>query len=216
MLKEFICEVCKHKYTFRVSKNRLSSRFCSNECKNKKVGSWVKGNPLGFNWETASEEEKNDRLNINFENLVIRKTGCWGWKGDTDSRRGYGRVVYLARNKSIPAHVASWKIHRGDVPKKMCVLHKCDNRSCTNPDHLFLGTNYENVRDMVYKDRQAKGSRCGNSKLKEDQVSEIKKMLLSGKDKVEISKLFNVTKECIHHIKIGKTWKHVEESHACQ
>ena len=208
MLKEFKCEVCKKTYNFRVSKNRQNSRFCSNICKNQRVGTWVKGNPLGFKWKTATEEEKFKRLKDSFNKLVTRNNiGCWDWKASL--RKGYGRLNYQSKDKTIPAHVASWMIYRGKIPKGMCVLHKCDNRSCTNPDHLFLGTNYENVRDMVYKNRQAKGSQCTNSKLNEEKVKEIKKMLQEGRHEKEICKLYNVCEQCIRHIKLNKTWKHV-------
>lgn len=208
--KEFICEVCGNKYLKQTCKTRPTSRFCSNECKNKRVGSWVgKGTRLKFQWETATEEEKFKRLEKNYENLVIRRQGCWGWKGNTDHRRGYGRVTYLKRNRSIPAHVASWMIHRGEIPKGMVVCHKCDFKSCSNPDHLFIGTQYENVRDMVYKNRQAKGENCARSKLTEDQVREIKKMILMEMSNVEISKIYDVTPEAISAIKKCKNWKHV-------
>lgn len=208
-MKDFICEVCKKEYQRKTWKNRQTSRFCSRECHYTMTGTWVKGNPLGFKWEECNEQQIFERLKLNYEKLVIRKNGCWDWKGNTDSRRGYGRVVYRARNKSIPAHVASWKINRGKIPKGMCVLHKCDNRSCTNPDHLFLGTNFENVRDMVYKNRQAKGSNAGQAKLTEDQVKEIRQLLSEKMDQKEIAKKYNITQTTVSHINIGKTWRHI-------
>jgi endogenous inhibitor of DNA gyrase (YacG/DUF329 family) len=208
--KEFKCEVCASKYRRKVWKGRQTSRFCSNECKNKRVGTWVKGNPLKFKWETATEEEQMERLKINYYNLVIKNDGCWGWKGNTNSRRGYGRVTFKSKSKSISAHRASWLIHRGRVPEGMNVLHKCDNKMCTNPDHLFLGTAYENVRDMVYKNRQARGENSARSKLKENEVIDIKKMLAEGIKRGEIASKYGVTPEAISAIKTGKNWKHVK------
>lgn len=210
MLKDCICEVCEKSYKFRASKNRPNSRFCSNVCKNQRVGTWVKGNPLGFKWATATEEEKLKRMEDSFERMVIRQKGCWGWKGITHHSRGYGRLNFKSKNTTIAAHRASWMIYRGSIPDGLHVLHKCDNPSCTNPDHLFIGTNFENVRDMVYKNRQAKGSYAGTSKLNEEQVLEIKSQLSGGIDKKTIAAEFGVTKECVYHIQIGKTWKHIQ------
>jgi hypothetical protein len=79
-------------------------------------------------------------------------SGCWLWtaaaKGD-----GYGHFA-LNNGKPIGAHRASWMIYNGDIPDGMHVLHRCDVRCCVNPDHLFLGTNQDNVQD-----RQRKGRR---------------------------------------------------------
>jgi hypothetical protein len=210
MLKEFICEVCQKEYQFRISKNRQNSRFCSNACKNKKVGTWVKGNPLGFNWKKATEQEKRNRIEENFHKLVIKQNnGCWDWKGNTKSSLGYGRVQ-IGKKRTKVAHNISWLIHRGEIPKGKFVLHKCDNPKCTNPDHLFLGTHYENVRDMVYKNRQAKGESCPRSKLKTEQVIEIKKLIRDGFDNGYIAEIYKVTKEAISAIRTGKNWKHID------
>jgi hypothetical protein len=111
------------------------------------------------------------------------------------------------------AHRASWEIHKGEIPKGMCVCHKCDNPRCSNPDHLFLGTIKENNLDMMEKNRNPmlnkKGSKSLNSKLTENQVKEIKNLL---KDKVSlrnISNLYCVHYSTISNIKRNNTWKHV-------
>lgn len=209
-MKECICEVCQKKYQYRNSKNRPNSRFCSNECKKTKVHTWVKGNPYCFKWETASEEEKWKRVKQGFEKKVIKNhDNCWGWKGNTHSSLGYGRVQYNNKHKMKAAHNISWMIHRGIIPDGMRVLHKCDNPICTNPDHLFLGTQYENVRDMVYKNRQAKGSKCGLAKLNEEKVKEIKNLLEKGVSAAILSAEYGVSKTVIFNIKNNKSWRHV-------
>ena len=130
-MKKFICEVCQKEYERKIWKNRQTSRFCSNLCKNKVVGTWVKGHPII--WNNLSEEEKLKRVQKNYEKNVIRKQGCWEWKGNL-ARRGYGRLNFPDRNHTKGAHIVSWLLHRGQIPEGMCVLHKCDNRACNkNP-----------------------------------------------------------------------------------
>lgn len=85
--------------------------------------------------------------------------GCWHWCGNV-SKVGYGRIWF--NRKFVLAHRLCWVISFGVVPEKMCVLHKCDQRSCVNPDHLFIGTHQDNSDDMVRKGRQASGDRNGS------------------------------------------------------
>lgn len=78
---------------------------------------------------------------------------CWEWIGAVASN-GYGVINQGRRTTGIMrAHRVSWEIHFGPVPDKLWVLHKCDNRTCVNPAHLFLGTRQDNVDDMVNKKR---------------------------------------------------------------
>lgn len=79
---------------------------------------------------------------------------CWEWTGKR-SWNGYGRTSINRRQTG--AHQMSWEIHNGKIPDGMCVLHKCDNRGCVNPNHLFLGTKKDNTKDMMNKGRGMKG-----------------------------------------------------------
>lgn len=87
---------------------------------------------------------------------VDESTGCWVWNACKDTK-GYGLFQMGQRPtgsyKASAAHRVSWQIHKGEIPKGMNVLHKCDNPPCVNPDHLFLGTQQDNTNDMIKKGR---------------------------------------------------------------
>ena len=77
-------------------------------------------------------------------------SGCWLWTGPIGTR-GYGQLDVAC--KTHAAHRLSWLVYRGEIPAEMHVLHKCDNRLCINPDHLFLGDQNTNMKDMKSKGR---------------------------------------------------------------
>ena len=81
-------------------------------------------------------------------------SGCWIWMG-SGNKKGYG-TIFLDKWSNVLAHRASYMMFKGPLNKGMFVCHKCDVPSCVNPDHLFLGTSGDNVRDMVSKNRHAK------------------------------------------------------------
>lgn len=93
-------------------------------------------------------------------NIALTDQGCWQWTKNKD-RLGYGRLkISLGTRllfKTSSAHRFAWELIVGEIPEGMCVLHKCDNRACCNPDHLFLGTQQDNMQDMHKKGRGPKG-----------------------------------------------------------
>ena len=151
------------------------------------------------------------KLKDKYECFVIKKDGCWDWSG-CKCAPGYGQ--FRCGKIRIRAHRASWNLHRGEIPEGMFVCHKCDNPTCSNPEHLFLGTHLDNVRDMIKKDRHPtigkKGENNHRAILKISQVKKIKKILKTGiVSLLDIAKMFNVSKGAIACIKYGKNWRSV-------
>ena len=98
-----------------------------------------------------------------FWSKVEKSAGCWLWTA-SKRNKGYGAFCYEAHGRKIQgrAHRFSWELHNGDIPDGLFVLHKCDIPACVNPDHLFLGTNDDNIRDMIQKGRHISGgTHCG-------------------------------------------------------
>lgn len=139
------------------------------------------------------------------------KEDCWEWQGALYSN-GYGFVRRRKYKKAILAHRYSFFLcgKLEDLFSSIKVLHKCDNPKCVNPDHLYLGTQQDNMRDKIDRNRQAKGSRQGKSILTEEIVLEIKKLLLTKMPKIEISKTLNVSPQCVYDIGRDRTWKHID------
>lgn len=137
--------------------------------------------------------------------------GCWQWLAGKD-KDGYGNLALPGRRGgSIRAHRFSWVLHYGSIPEGMLVLHKCDNPSCVNPVHLFLGTYHDNYHDMKTKKRwRPGGCRPGEdhplAKLCEKDVKRIRSSKLSGP---ELARQLGVRKQTISSVRRKETWKHI-------
>ena len=139
---------------------------------------------------------------------------CWEWKGAI-GRTGYGAINNVPNKRPIvlQAHRLSFELYNGvAIPEGLCVCHKCDNRKCVNPDHLFLGTKTENNQDRDAKVRQAFGARNGMSKLSENQVLSILKMSKDGVSNPKIAKEFSMSRITVWEIVTKKKWKHLHNT----
>ena len=171
----------------------------------------------------------NKDAHLTLNDLVARNTPalsdekCWPWQG-AKLKTGYGVVKH--RCKQYKAHRASFAIHRGQIPGGMLVCHHCDNPSCVNPSHLFLGTPQDNMTDKVQKGRQSRGDehaksiaksekhqsaivrgeKHGRSKLSDDQRANIIKLLNDGElNQTQIAQMFSITQSNVSVI--NRRWR---------
>jgi hypothetical protein len=137
---------------------------------------------------------------------INSETGCHEWLAGKNNK-GYGILGY--EGGKMLSHRFAWERKNGKIPKGMCCLHKCDNPACNNPDHLFLGTHYENMMDRDAKNRGSLGSRNAMAKVNETIAKEIDDLLRSGMRVFEVAKKTGYNEDIVHNILRGKTWTHV-------
>jgi hypothetical protein len=170
------------------------------------------------------------------ERLMARSetqpNGCVLWTGGCDGR-GYGMIH--ANGKAIKTHRLAYLLAHGSLPEGLLVCHNCpggDNPRCINPEHLFLGTPLDNVRDMIAKGRKrqakelpmtrgddhwsrkdpsrvARGATAGGSKIDEQTAVAIVRLLSVGTRQTEIARQLGTTYQIVHAIKQGETWRHL-------
>lgn len=146
-------------------------------------------------------------LSERFERQFVPEptSGCWLWTGALNTQ-GYG-MIGVGKKQPL-AHRVSWQLFKGQIPDRLCVLHRCDNPVCVNPEHLFLGTKKDNAVDMFVKGRapDRRGSKHHNSKLTDADIVRIRTSKLSG---AEMARELGVRSATVSGIRLGKSWKHV-------
>lgn len=137
----------------------------------------------------------------------IDENGCWNWTGF--KRRGYGSISIQGKNK--PVHRVAYELWVEPIPEGMWVCHKCDNPSCFNPQHLFIGTPNDNMQDCIRKGRMNKprGEDHGNCKLTISQVLEIRKLASEGMTHPTIADMFCIGRSGVGRIVRREIWKHI-------
>lgn len=163
----------------------------------------------------------NMNLNLKSEHKTLKNrfenkfsidivTGCWNWTASL-THTGYGRIRESGLNsRTLSAHRVSYLLYKGSIQNNLLVLHRCDNRKCVNPEHLFLGTSKDNAIDRERKGRSRpqRGELNANSVLSNELVINIRNMYKNGKRLCDISREFNIATSTIFNA-IHHTWKHI-------
>lgn len=155
-----------------------------------------KGRPLGVGKGYPNGRCPMPERIASFESKVSKlgPEECWPWLGYVEKETGYGKFTWDLRSNS--AHRFAWIAANGPIPKGMHVLHKCDNRICQNPNHLFLGTNLDNIRDKISKGRQSNPPI--HQKQTTEQVIEIRNLRYKLKMKLrEIAERLGITMKMV-------------------
>ena len=133
---------------------------------------------------------------------------CWEWQAGKFSN-GYG--AFGIEGKLLRAHRVAYSLVHGPIPDGLWVCHHCDNKGCVKPSHLFLGTNSDNQNDSVAKGRNAdkRGEKNGQSKLREDDVHEIRRLYSLGVMQILLAKMWRISRSHVSGIITRTKWRHI-------
>jgi hypothetical protein len=168
---------------------------------------YVKGQPMRF--VTGHNSRPKATLEEAFMKHFVRGEAgqCWEWQGSI-AKTGYGRISVNAGR--MLAHRASYLIHYGILPDELEVCHRCDNRPCVNPEHLFLGTHQDNMTDASKKGRTHPGEQTYGAKLNDEAIRLIREAYRNGELQRVLAERYGVASSAISMIVNRNTWKHVE------
>lgn len=144
---------------------------------------------------------------------VERADGCWAWLGPR--KQGSYGVTRSPDRRPIGAHRLAWQLANGRaLGRHEYVCHRCDNPICVRPDHLFVGSQLDNMRDAKAKGRTrnpnpARGERCKTSKLTPEAVTEIRRAFLAGEGCRPIARRFGIDRAQVKRIVRGQSWAHL-------
>lgn len=148
-----------------------------------------------------------------FLSKVEKTNTCWIWKGKLTKNHRYARFM-MRKNPNMTAHRASYLLFKGEIPKGIFVCHTCDNPTCVNPDHLFLGTPKDNTQDAVKKGRMigpvGELNKGLGRKLSEQDVLRIRKIKSEGYPSWKILEEYQISRALLSLIVNRKLWKHLE------
>lgn len=141
-----------------------------------------------------------------FSKVAFGSCECWFWTGFI-CRLGYGIFHCLGETR---AHRVAYKLFKGDIPKGMKVMHSCDTRNCVNPDHLSIGTQADNVRDMIAKGRGGNGDVRGEknpmARATPEMVRQIRDGVAKGDTQAKYARLFGLSRMAVSRIARGESW----------
>jgi hypothetical protein len=148
-------------------------------------------------------------LAVRFWEKVRKANSCWLWTGSVNAA-GYGQVQCTDRKRPVLSHRVSWELANGSIPDGQCVLHRCDNPRCVNPDHLFIGTQLDNIADAVTKRRNPRGAQFPQAKLRDADVRTIRRRYSTGGiTQMKLAQEYGVSDGVICEIISRKRWTHV-------
>ena len=194
------CHVCRKSITVH-DYRALGPCCCSRKC-----GSVM----------LAETRERRTPTVDRFWAKVNKTEGCWNWTASV-APGGYGEIgigsgspyfKYANKSMKIRAPRLSWIMHNGPIPEGMDILHKCDNPRCVRPDHLFAGTDADNMRDAASKRRMPHGEGNHMTRLTLDDVHEMKRLYASGTTQRELSARYGISGSSASRIINGIDWKY--------
>lgn len=165
-----------------------------------RMGNWVDARPKIKSGRPKIIRSLEDWGGFFYERCIINQGGCWEWAG-RKMRNGYGKLVF--EGYEVSAHRLSYLIHIGRIPAGICVLHKCDNKPCVNPDHFFLGTKGDNNRDCCAKGRRPIGENHPYAKLSDADVAAIRRSYVPRRNGKELAYKYGVTTMHLVQVALG-------------
>ena len=139
--------------------------------------------------------------------------GCWLWTGAVLSIKNFPYGIFQYKGKATRAHRMAYILTNGPIKSHDCVLHRCDNPRCVNPDHLFLGNKTINIIDRDNKGRQMRGEKHVLSKITKDDVIKIRNLYKTKNySQAKLGAMFNLRQCTVSAIICKKTWKHINET----
>lgn len=158
---------------------------------------------------TTDAKREELRAKIREFSIPEPNSGCWIWERAVNEK-GYGQLGW--NGKGHRAHRLAYTAFVGPIPDGLHVLHRCDTPGCVNPLHLWLGTDYDNVNDMVRKGRSINphGEKNGRAKLSDKQAAEILVLRIACEcSSRQIGKQFGISKSQANYICAGKRRPHL-------
>ena len=140
--------------------------------------------------------------------VSLHPSGCWEWTQTARAQSGHGRFSMGGRAGKIePSHRIAWELFRGPIPPDLNVCHHCDNPPCVNPDHLFLGTQKDNIRDAFAKDRMPRREERTQAKMTTEAANKIRRLYAAGGiTQAQLAEQFGISQALISMIISGQRW----------